>query len=158
MSTQAASPVSLIESRVRRFYEHLNVSQFRECFQMIDPQVREDPRSVTLYQYMQSLGAFLGHHGKVEVRKVELHLHANEPSRRYHNRDFAVGKTTWSNQQGQEQVFQERWVKDGDDWYTVCTGFVAPGDDRGAPPNVLSHALDGSEGEKGVGEKGTFIM
>ena len=141
MNTPESLRVSAIESRVRQFYQCLSEGRFRECYQMIDPAIREDPHSVTLYQYMKSREDFLGYHGKVEVLKVELRLHANETSARFQNRDFAIGKTTWKDRHGQEQVFLERWVKNGGDWYTVCTGFVTPDREKVAQTDVLSQAI-----------------
>ena len=126
MKTQETTRVSPVESRVRRFYECLNAGQFRDCFEMIDPSIREDPHSVTLYQYMQSLGSFLKYYGSVQVLEVELHVHANEPSVRFRNRDFAIGKSSWKDQREGAHIFQERWVKNDSDWYTVATGFVTP--------------------------------
>ena len=41
-------------------------------------------------------------------------------------RDFAVGKSLWSDKGGERHVFSERWVRQGQAWYTRSTGFVAP--------------------------------
>jgi hypothetical protein len=81
--------------------------------------------------------------GSVEVVAVHLRLHLDEPSRLYGDRDFAVGQTSWRDAVGEERVFQERWVRDGRNWYTRAVGFVSP--------SVIRPAV-GNEGEQNGGE------
>jgi len=140
MSTKVISRVSPVERRIRQFYGHLNEGCFARCYLMVDPLVRHSPSSVTLYKYLQSLGAFRDHFGQVVVQRVEVQLHLDEPNKRFQDRDFAVGKTTWKDQQGEEHVFQERWVRNGRYWYTVCTGFVTPDDRKLDPADVAARS------------------
>src|SRR5579872_5614587 len=100
MSIPVTSPIATVERRIRQFNDHLNAGRFTRCYRMIDPLVRQSPTAVTLYQYLQSLQAFRDHFGQVVVQQVEMQLHLDEPNKRFQDRDFAVGKTTWKDQHG----------------------------------------------------------
>jgi|SRR6516225_5489163 len=93
---------------------------------MIDPVVRDNPASVTLLQYVTALKNFLVVVGKIRIQQIDMELHLDEPSKLYDDRDFAVGQSVWLDQAGVENVFQERWVKQGKSWFTRSTGFVVP--------------------------------
>jgi hypothetical protein len=120
------SQTSALEKRIRQFYELLDEQNFGKCFRHIDPAVRGESFSVTEYQYENSLRQFLTCYGHIRVIGITLQLHIGEPSELYANRDFAVGQTTWADEFGVEHVFQERWVRDGQRWYTRSTGLVTP--------------------------------
>jgi hypothetical protein len=124
MTATLASKQTALKRRIRQFYNALNRRDFEKCHQMIDPRVRAKPTSVTLHQYENSLAQFLDEHGLVDVREITIDLHLDEPSPLYEGRDFAVGRTTWVDEQGNEQTFSERWVRDGRAWFTRSTGFV----------------------------------
>jgi hypothetical protein len=53
-------------------------------------------------------------------------VHENEPTQLYEGRDFAIGKTSWTDRHGEQHVFSERWVREDRLWYTRSTGFVVP--------------------------------
>jgi hypothetical protein len=126
MSTRTTNNQASLKRRIRQFYNLLNRRAFGLCYRMIDPRVRFKPSSVTLFQYENALGQFLDHSGPVHVVEIAVDLHLNEPSHLYEGRDFAVGKTTWTDAAGERHVFSERWVRDGRAWYTRSTGFVTP--------------------------------
>lgn len=123
---KTANRASTLRQRIRRFYDLCNHKQFARCFRMVDPTVRKDSTSVTLFQYEQSLQAFLAVVGEISIRKIDLQIHCDEPSVLYGNRDFAVGTTVWEDKDGTEHVSQERWVRQGRHWYTRATGMAAP--------------------------------
>jgi hypothetical protein len=104
----------------------LNDKEFRKCFRIVDPVVRSESSAVTEYQYENSLRQFIACYGCVRVLDVTLQLHVGELSVLYENRDFAVGNTTWADESGAEHMFQERWVRNGQHWYTRSTGLVTP--------------------------------
>jgi hypothetical protein len=139
MTTQEKTYAAALERRIRQFYAVVNDRDFEKCYAMIDPKVREDPASVTFLQYQQSLESFLNYYGTVEVRGVRMHLHLGEPSQLYGNRDFAVGQLTWTDEAGEEHVFQERWVRVGRHWYTRLTGLVTPSVKRFMPQQAEDH-------------------
>ena len=134
MTTKQAAQSIFLERRVRRFYDLASRRETEKCYAMIDPLVRTDSRSVTLLQYQHSLESFVNYFGPLEVRRVHLELHLDEPNRLYGDRDFAVGQTVWVDQAGEEHVFQERWVREGRTWYTRSTGFLTPSVKRLLPP------------------------
>ena len=117
---------SSLKRRIRHFYDLLNQREFERCCQMIDPRVREKSSSVTLLQYENALAEFLGNFGSVEIVEITIDLHLAEPSKLYEGRDFALGKTAWTDEQGTTHFFSERWVFEGRSWFTRSTGFVVP--------------------------------
>lgn len=129
MTTKAKNRPTAVKRRIQHFYRLLNEGAFARCFVMIDPRIRVDPASVTLYQYENSLRQFLTHFGRVEMVEIRVQLHLNESSKLYEGRDFAVGQTIWADRFGERHVFSERWVREGRSWYTRSTGFVAPNPD-----------------------------
>ena len=124
MTVRVETRQASLKRRIRQFYRLLNQRALDRCHQMIDPRVRTKPSSVTLFQYESSLGQFLDRVGSVKVRSIDVELHLGEPSSLYEGRDFAVGKTTWADESGEQHVFSERWVWDDRAWYTRSTGFV----------------------------------
>src|SRR5438105_3075211 len=93
MSTTSTNQQAALKRRIRRFYDLLNRRAFARCYRMIDPRVRDNPRSVTLFQYENSARQFIEHVKHLQILRIELDLHVGEPSRLYEDRDFAVGKT-----------------------------------------------------------------
>jgi hypothetical protein len=124
--SRKTNPAASLRRRIRRFYELLNAGAFASCFDMIDPAVRNKPTSVTLLQYENALREFVERYGTITPTQIDVNLHLDEPSKLYEDRDFAMGKTVWADQSGEERVFSERWVRDGKAWYTRSTGFVVP--------------------------------
>lgn len=137
MTTTQSSKESILKRRIREFYDLLNQGQFPGCFQMIDPRIRHNPNSVTLFQYENSLREFLNVIGLVLIDNTSIEIHTDEPSEIYAGRDFALGKTTWDDERGQKHVFSERWVLEGGAWYTRSTGFLVPSRDKlSASPEI----------------------
>jgi hypothetical protein len=141
MTNRTEHPESSLKRRIEEFYRLLNQRDFGSCRQMIDPRVRQQPSSVTLFQYENSVRQLLDEFGLVKIVKIEVSLHLNEPNRLYEGRDFAVGKTTWADEAGELHDFSERWVREEDDWYTRSTGYVV----SPTPAGIVSpslHAMD----------------
>lgn len=126
MTAKQNSKSSILKRRIREFYDLLNKRQFPGCFEMIDPRIRHNPNSVTLFQYENALREFIEVVGTVFIDNTSIEIHTDEPSEIYEGRDFALGKTTWDDERGQKHVFSERWVWEGGDWYTRSTGFLVP--------------------------------
>jgi hypothetical protein len=126
MTKDTENPQASLRRRIRQFYRQLNQRAFDRCYRMIDPRVLLKPSSVTLYQYESALAQFLDRFGSVKVLEMDLDLHLGEPSALYEGRGFALGKTTWADEAGEQHVFSERWVWDERAWYTRSTGFVTP--------------------------------
>jgi hypothetical protein len=134
MSTRTETRQSALERRIRHFYDLLNDCDFGQCYQMIDPRVRGEAGSVTLFHYQSALSQFVRSFGPIEILSISLSLHLNEPSKLFEGRDFAVGETTWEDQTGERHVFAERWVRQGLAWYTRSTGFVTPAVEKTSIP------------------------
>jgi len=132
----ATKQVFSVKRRIRLFYDLLNQHDFKRCFQMIDPRIRRVPTSVTFFQYENALSQFLESHGSITIQEVEINLHLGEPSTLYEDRDFALGKMTWQNEAGELQGFLERWVREGQSWYTRSTGLVAPASPKMMIPTI----------------------
>lgn len=127
MSATTRSNAASVERRIKRFYEHFNRGEFEQCHQMIDPRIRQNTASVTLLNYTQALRNFCDRVGRLDVRRIHLTLHLEEPSTLYEGRDFAIGQADCKDEQGTEHVFRERWVREGRVWYTRSTGMLVSG-------------------------------
>lgn len=135
MTTKAEKLQTALERRIRRFYDCLNHRDFGRCYRMIDPRVRDRPESITLFQYQNALRPFLDRFGPLRLLETSLSLHLDKTNTLYEGRDFAVGKTVCSDKGGERLIFSERWVRQGQAWYTRSTGFVVP-EPGWLPPQV----------------------
>jgi len=126
MNTKRENKRASLKRRLRQFYELLNKREFDRCHQMIDPRVRQKPSSVTLFQYENALSDFMAQFGSIKLLEMSLSLHLDEPSPLYEGRDFAVGKTSWLDEAGEQHFFLERWVWENRTWYNRSTGFLTP--------------------------------
>jgi hypothetical protein len=126
MTTKAKTNQASLKRRIRQFYVLLNDRDFARCYQMIDPRLREQPNSVTRYQYAMALQEFLDAVGSVSLVVINVSLHENEPSVLYGGRDFAIGQTKWKDRAGEQHIFSERWVREGRLWYSRCAGLLIP--------------------------------
>ena len=126
MITNAETQRAALERRIQQFYYCLNQRDFSQCYRMIDPRVRDKRGSVSLALYQDALLQFMDRFGPLRVLEMSVSLHLDETSKLYEGRDFAVGKTVCSDKDGERNVFLERWVRQGQDWYTRSTGFIAP--------------------------------
>ncbi len=144
MSTITDSRRYSLKRRIRQFYDLLNGRSFGRCHKMIDPRVRANSSSVTLFQYQNALTQFVDRFGSIGILDIRITLHLDEPSRLYEERDFAVGETIWADQAGNRHVFSERWVREGRVWYNRSTGFVTPATaKRDGPARVAGRAVNG---------------
>jgi hypothetical protein len=157
MTTRAQDRQHEVRRRIHQFYTLLNRQQFDRCYKMIDPRVRVQASSVTLFQYTNALRLFMEQFGPVEVLETNMTLHLEEPSTLYEGRDFAVGKTVLADKAGGRHVLLERWVREGRSWYTRSTGFVTPDpvptpattseqQQEPAPPSTDMHDREGTSG------------
>ena len=128
MRTKTATLGASLKRQIQRFYKLLDQGRFSECYDLIDPRIRDKPTSITRLQYESSLREFRGRVGSVGKIVVAIEVHENEPTRLYEGRPFALGKTTWKDRHGRQQTFSERWVREGRSWFTRSTGLLAPTD------------------------------
>ena len=135
MTPKTENRPSSQKRRIRQFYALLSRRDFNRCHRIIDPRIRSKASSVTLFQYGNALRPFVDHFGSVTVLDISPNVHLDEPSALYEGRDFAVGKTTWADDTGEQHAFSERWVREGRSWYTRSTGFVTPAPAKMAQPD-----------------------
>src|SRR5271170_1791299 len=107
MKTPTIAPrlVASLRRRIKQFYARLNQRAFESCWAMLDPQIRDDPTSITLYQYTSSVERFLSWCGAVKVTAIEpVQLSVKEPNRLYNDRDFAIVRVTWEDREKQQHI------------------------------------------------------
>lgn len=126
MITNAEKQRDALERGIQQFYHCLNHQDFGQCYQMIDPRALDQSGSITLFQYQNVMRPFMDRFGPLSVLGINVSLHLDETNKLYEGRDFAVGKTICSDKDGEQRVFSERWVRQGQEWYTRSTGFIAP--------------------------------
>ncbi len=132
MKTSITAPqlLAALRRRIKQFYSRVDQRLFEKCWEMVDPHIRAEARSITQCQYTAALERFVTWCGAVRICTIEpVHIHVNEPSRLYENRDFATVRVTWEDSRGEVHIFTERWVRGRRGWwYTRSSGLVVPGD------------------------------
>ena len=121
INTLTHDPNSL-NRRVRYFDAFLNAKQWKSCFLRLDPKLRDG--KVDYEAYAKSLSTFYATYGPISIESVNLQLYSNAKSKLYENRSFACGQIRWQDKKGRAHIFQERWVKVDDKWYTRKVGLV----------------------------------
>ena|SRR6266851_2384485 len=126
--TKRAPAATDLKKRIQEYYRHLNAGDFQRCYNAIDPDIRNQATSIAFIPFALSLERFLKHFGKVTVKSnnIEIQIHRPGPSALYQNREFAVVRVPWLDQEGNSHQFQDRWVRGGRTWYSRCTGMVTP--------------------------------
>jgi hypothetical protein len=114
-----------LRDRIEHFYRLLNDEQWKECFEFVDPKLRDEGR-ITQDAYTARLSAFVAAFGPLaEVSVGELKLYSDVASELYGDRDFAHGSVTWKDRNQAAHQVQERWVKAADGrWYTRMIGVI----------------------------------
>lgn len=117
--TSEEKAVQAVELRIRQFFDLLNLQEFKQCYQMVDPKSRE---TLTLEQYTDSAKRFMQQVGKIEFIKTNLIAHINEKTNLYEDKDFVVGITTCK-VKDKEITVKEAWIK-RTSWHTKASGFI----------------------------------
>jgi hypothetical protein len=79
---------------------------------------------VDLAAYSERMRVFKNVYGRVSLWFVRLSLHlAASPSQR-DKRPFAYAYVIWQDEAHGFHMFRERWIKEGDRWYTRVVGLV----------------------------------
>jgi hypothetical protein len=122
-SKESALKTSL-RRRIRNLYRRFNLEDWAHCYQLLDPRLREKNR-IDPAIYAESLRAFRGSYGKVDIWHIRLSLHARQVENKNDGRPFAYAYIFWQDDRKALHVFRERWVLDGGRWYTRVVGLVA---------------------------------
>lgn len=114
-----------LRDRIETFYSLVNEQQWEQCYEFIDPTLR-DGHKVALDAYVETLSSFFAAFGPLEDLSVtDLTLHLDVKSELYDDRDFAHGSVVWRDQEHRLHTVQQRWVKAADGrWYTRMVGLL----------------------------------
>jgi hypothetical protein len=107
-------------------YDCLNRGLWEECFALTDPKLREQAK-VQLPSYSAGLKVFKEVYGSIRPWHVRLNLHLDASSNKHDNRPFAYVYVVWQDEVHGFHMFRERWVKQGDHWFTRVVGLVPNG-------------------------------
>ena len=135
-STRHSPPASVerqaLRRRVRRMYDWFDEGRWEKCFSLVDPKLREQSR-VQLPTYAAGMQAFKEAYGTVHPWMVRISLHLDESPARQDMRQFAYVYVIWQDDAKRFHMFQERWVKDSDRWFTRVAGLVPAREDASGP-------------------------
>lgn len=119
----AQSNRAALGRRVRQFYQRFNERDWAECYEMIDPKLTAVGK-VALADYAAQLDAFIAVYGSVTRWNTKLSLHLTASPKQSDQRPFAYVYVVWKDAAHGFHMFRERWVKDGERWYTRVAGLV----------------------------------
>ena len=112
-----------LRKRIRHFYRHFNREDWAQCYELIDPKLRNEDK-VDGERYKTSLGVFYHHYGPVNPKHVDVSLYLDAKGNKHDDPPFAYVYIFWKDKRYQFHVFRERWVKQEGDWYTRVVGLV----------------------------------
>jgi hypothetical protein len=112
-----------LRRRVMQWYERFNSERWSECLALVDPKLTAGGR-VVKEAYAKSLEVFKRHYGAVHPWHVRISLHLSTARSASDPRPFAYVYTVWQDDRHGFHMFRERWVRDGDKWYTRVAGLV----------------------------------
>jgi hypothetical protein len=104
-------------------YDWFNRERWDKCFSLIDPKLREQSK-VELLANAARLQAFKEIYGTIRPWHVRISLHLDASSNKHDERPFAYVYVIWQDDVRGFHMFRERWVKQGDHWYTRVVGLV----------------------------------
>src|SRR5436190_21320809 len=111
-----------LSRRIRSFYRWFNQGRDEKCYTYVDPQLREESK-LKAAVYSESLRAFRHEHGSVQIWFIRSNLYPAKTNPR-DPRPFAYVYLLWQDDRHEFQLFRERWVHDGERWYTRVVGLV----------------------------------
>jgi hypothetical protein len=113
-----------LTTRIERFYQLLNDQRWKECFELVDPKLR-DTGKVAIGTYSNSLASFFTEHGPLVLQSFDRVRIYDGASNTHDNRDFAYGLVALEDREHHPLKTRERWVKASDgQWYTRMAGMV----------------------------------
>lgn len=74
--------------------------------------------------YVKQLGLFKEIYGSVKPWHIRISLHLATTKNQRDRRQFAYVYMIWQDQTHGFHMFRERWVKQGDYWYTRVVGLL----------------------------------
>jgi hypothetical protein len=104
-------------------YDSFADEVWEKCFSLVDPKLREKSK-VQLPAYAEGMREFKAVYGRVHPWMIKLSLHLAAAPSQQDKRPFAYVYVIWQDRSNRFHMFQERWVKDGNRWYTRVAGLV----------------------------------
>jgi hypothetical protein len=112
-----------LRRRVIAMIRGLNSGDWERCFETIDPRLRAKGSPQAQY-YAHQLQAFREAYGEIVPWHTRINLHLDASMNKHDSRPFAYVYIVWKDAAKEFHLFRERWVKDGDQWYTRVVGLV----------------------------------
>ena len=120
---KATSVRNALRRRVKRMYDYFNEGRWENCFALVDPKLTETSK-VVFPVYSQQLRDFKSAYGCIRVWDFKISLHLDGSSNKHDPRPFAFVYVVWQDDTHGFHMFRERWVKEGDKWFTRVAGLV----------------------------------
>jgi hypothetical protein len=122
-SKRAALAKAALRRRVMGWYRRLSSGRWSECYAFVDPRLAAAGK-VKQEPYEQSLRSFHTRYGTVRPWHVRISLHLTGSRPSSDPRPFAYVYAVWQDEKSDFHMFRERWVLDGNKWYTRVAGLV----------------------------------
>jgi hypothetical protein len=110
-----------LRRRVLCWYTRFNSQRWSDCYRVLDPWLVRTGK-VHESAYTESLNRFHSRYGAIHPWHVRISLHMNYGVSA--SRPFAYVYTVWKDDRHDFHMFRERWVRDGNRWYTRVAGLV----------------------------------
>lgn len=110
-----------LESRIRKFYQLIENSQFERSFDFIDESAKMSPVAMSLHEYVQSMEMIVACYSLITIDEVIMQVHLNERNKEYEGKDYAIGTVIWTDGEAKAKTFSERWIK-RDVWKNLNMG------------------------------------
>lgn len=119
----AAAERQALRRRVKQMYDYFNQGLWEKCFSLIDPRIRE--KSTTKFSpYAERLQEFKKAFGSIRPWYVRISLYLDWSSSKHDDGPFAYVYTVWQDDSHKFHMFRERWVRQGNHWFTQVVGLV----------------------------------
>jgi hypothetical protein len=119
----AAAERQALRRRVKQMYDYFNQGLWEKCFSLIDPKISE--KSTTEFPpYAERLQEFKEAYGAIRPWYVRISLYLDASTSKRDDRPFAYVYTVWQDDAHGFHMFRERWVRDGNHWFTQVVGLV----------------------------------
>jgi hypothetical protein len=122
-SLSATAERQALRRRVKQMHTWFNRGCWEKCFSLIDPILREKGR-VKLPLYEEGLKEFKEAYGAIHLWYVRISLYLDGSVNKRDPRPFAYVYVVWKDDAHRFHIFQERWVRNGDHWFTRVAGLV----------------------------------
>src|ERR1700733_13634227 len=123
-TSNEAAERAAVRRRLKRLYDSFNREDWAKCFALVDPKLTAAGK-IDRTNYGRSLQEFKQYYGSVQIRHLEISLHLDVRHNKQDDRPFAYVYVFWQDDQHAFHLFQERWVKQDNAWYTRVVGLVA---------------------------------